>query len=191
MVNKNGPIWLRRGACSYTPPRPARGPPLRATTCLTTPWPCNRPSEKSLYQTSPSPKWCWGSKAQCDASSSSTLLSPALCLSVPRRGTYSTTETQSMLQATSYFEPTSLAHSTRALSLGLSTHKRKRSKIGHASVARASGESLTSSGSQSKPCELCKGGCALHACENWRARHLKKHCMEPESLLQFSAQSRL
>ena len=138
-ARRKGPIWLRRGACSYTPPRPACGPPLRATTCLTTPWPCNWPSEKSQCQTSLLPLGRQGSKAQCDASSSSTLLSLALCLSVQRRGTYSTTETQSMLQATSYFEPTPLAHSTKALSLGLGTHKSKQNTKGHTQAARASG----------------------------------------------------
>ena len=113
----------------------------------------------------------WGSKVSLQLISQSRVGELAPIQKRKARNDHRRLET---LQASSCFELTPLANALRTRFLGQCTHERKRSKIGHASVARASGESLTSSGSQSKLRELCKSGCALHGCENWRARRLKR-----------------
>ena len=95
-----GPKRLRGSACSRPPPRPVRGPPLRATTQITASWPCDWPVKTSLYRNSPLPKGFGGQK---------------------RRGIRSTAETQGTdckQQATSSLRRLHVQHERKQRLLG-------------------------------------------------------------------------
>ena len=123
------------GECLFAHPPSARTRAVWLTAAeLTALWPCNWPSEKSQRQTSLLPLWLQGSKSH---------------------NGHRRLET---LQATSYFEPTPLAHSTRAQA------KVTRSAIPVVQVCASNRDASAA---------LCCLTDARHQHENWRVRRHK------------------